>query len=72
MAASLHVVIVSSYCEREAAWYPITRRIGVGVFQSAASKHRFLGIVESNCSEFFPVADKLILHDYFMNSQLAL
>lgn len=68
----LHVVIITSDREGEAALNPLACRIGVGAFQRAAGEHCFLGVVEGNCTELLPVANQLVLDNNFVDGKFAL
>lgn len=67
----LHIVIITSDGEREAAWNTLARRV-VRFFESAAGEHSFLGVVESNRAKFLPVAHQLILNEELMDCEFAL
>ena len=54
---SLHVVVVPSYGEREAARNQSSICLEVGYLQGTASKHSLLVVVESNCTELLPIAN---------------
>lgn len=46
--------------------------INIRAFQGAAGQHGFLGVIESNISELFPIADQVSFHDDFMKCQSTL
>lgn len=68
----LHVMVVSTDGEREAAWNDGIDSIQLGIFQSAARQHGLLGTVESDGTKLFPVAHKLILDNDFVDGDPAL
>lgn len=63
---------VSANSEREAAADLLIMRREIRILERAAGQHGLLSAVECNCPELLPVANKLILDDDFMDSELAL
>ena len=68
----LHVVVVSSHREREAALNLWVSGIDIRAFQRATGQHGFLVVIESNLSELFPVADQMGFDNDFVECQGAL
>lgn len=68
----LHVMVIPSNCEREAAGYLSnlrTRRWGT---QSTTCEHGFLLLVETDGAEFLPITDQLVLNNDLVDSKFAL
>ena len=67
-----HVVVIPPDGEREAAFDLWICCLEVRVAQCTASEHCFLCLIESNSTELFPVADKLIFDDDLVDRKFTL
>ena len=68
----LHVVVISTDGERKAAVDGRVFRHGIRVLQAAAGKHCLLRVVESDLSEFLPVADNRLVGQNLVDGELTL
>lgn len=65
-------MIISANCERETAFDFRIRSLEIGILQRTGRQHSFLRVVEGDCKEFVPVADKVFFHNNLMKSQFPL
>ena len=65
-------MVIPSHGKREAAMDFRIWRMYVRTLQGAAGQHGFLGTIEGNFSEFFPIADQVSFDNDFMKCQITL
>lgn len=68
----LHGIWIATNSKRKAAWDSFRWIVVIRTLQRTASEHRLLRAIESDGSEFLPIADELILCDDLMQSKFSL
>lgn len=68
----LHVMGITTNSKRKAATQECVFRGRIRILDRAAGKNGFLIRLESNGTEFFPIADERVLSHDFMQSQFTL